>query len=170
MPTIAGAALLCAAVTWRIGTSLLLPPALALTILGCLLATVDQTLHRLPHALTLPGTLLIVALLIPAAVRDPQSGLRALEAAAVSIAFYMVVAFTGAGAGDMKASAATGLVTGWIGWSALLAATVLSFLLMFTVAVTVLATRRARRGDRIAAGIHVYGGALLAVLLLGPGA
>jgi leader peptidase (prepilin peptidase)/N-methyltransferase len=162
------ATVLCAVATWRIGPGLLLPPVLALTVLGCLLAAVDHALHRLPDPITFPGTLAVAALLIPAAIRDPQAGLRAVVSAVATVACYLIFAILGnAGLGDVKASAAAGLVTGWIGWSATLAATVVTFLAFTAVGITLIVAGRARGNTRMPLGGYIYGGALLVVLLSG---
>ncbi|GAB2717441.1 prepilin peptidase [Kitasatospora kifunensis] len=169
VPTAAAAALLGAAVTYRFGRTPVLPTLLAFTVMGCILATLDTALHRLPDSVTLPGTLVVAVLLTYPAAEHPGAALRAAACAGAMIALYWTTYLLGtAGRGDVKASAAVGLATGWFGWTTAVAAFVLAWLLLGFTASALLAARRAGLSSRVSMGAAMYGGAVLAILMAGP--
>lgn len=94
-------------------------------------ALVDAAEHRLPNALTVP---LIVAGLVLTPVVTVITGwgspLRGLIGLLVFSGWMLLVAVTGAGAGDVKLAAGVGLWLGWMSWWAFPAGVAVALLAM----------------------------------------
>lgn len=134
---------------------------------GLVLAGVDGLVRRLPNILTglsaggLLGGLGLVALVED---RGAHWGRAVLAGVVVSGAFGIVALVRPAllGWGDVKLAFSTGLVTGWVSWTAVYAGVWLAFLLAAVWGLS----RRRRRGDQVVLGPGLVAGALLAASLL----
>lgn len=156
---------------WRFGHQFDLLPYVVLAAVGVALGLIDLVEQRLPSELVYSAAGLVGALLATSAVlhyRGPDL-LRALAGMAILAAFYLVLALAsggGLGAGDVKLGGLLGFALGWLGWSALVAAT---FLGWFAAALAWLVLRvvwRRPRGSLLPMGPFLVLGALLAVVML----
>lgn len=113
--------------------------------------------YRLPDRLLLPG-MAGVAMLLGVASGIGGSFMafhRAVLLAGLSVALHLLLHLlhrTGLGFGDVKLAGLTGLLTGWVGYSAWLLGLVGSFAAAGGVALLLLATRGIGRTDPIAFG------------------
>ncbi|SNT65704.1 leader peptidase (prepilin peptidase) / N-methyltransferase [Asanoa hainanensis] len=135
--------------------------------LGVMLASVDGVVRRLPNVLTgLTAGGLLAALGVVALVEDRGADwIRGTLAGVLVTAVFGLVALVRPrmmGWGDVKLAFSTGLVTGWVSWTAVYAGVWLAFLL---AAVWALARRR-HRGDQVILGPGLVAGALIAASLL----
>ena len=163
-----------AAVTWRWGWAPLLPTYLYFVAFGVVLIVIDLQWHLLPDIVTLPSYVVFSGSLVAASAMSHRwSALpRAFAAGAVLFAIYYLLALLvpdGMGFGDVKLAGALGLVLGWSSWSAVIAATFLTFVYGGIVGLGLLIARRAEHGSRFAFGPYMIAGAAT-VLLLGSGA
>ncbi|AEG43397.1 A24 family peptidase [Isoptericola variabilis] len=144
-------------------------PALAVAAAGgAALGVVDARTHRLPDAVLLPTSAATALLLVLAALVGGDLGAagRAAAGAAVLGGAYLLLHLahrSGLGLGDVKLAVLTGGVAGWYGWGVLAGAAALPFLLGGTVALVLLATRRASRSTALAFGPYMLAGTALAV-------
>ncbi|BCY10932.1 prepilin peptidase [Actinoplanes sp. L3-i22] len=152
-------------------TGLEQPAFLWFAVLGVVLAVVDGTVRRLPHALTAAwaaGTL--AGLLIPAARFDRYDDwTRALLAGTVTVVIFAVCALARPGSlgwGDVTAAAGFGIALGWLGWLPLYAGTFLAFT---AALVYVLARQLVRRATHLPFGPFLVGAAVLVGALLPAG-
>jgi len=151
------------------------PETLAFAFLGALgvaLAAIDITVRRLPDRLTLPAYPILIALLMVAAVAggDVTALVRALLGGVTLAAGYLLLALLRPGqlgGGDVKLAGIAGLALGWLGWSTLIAGTVLGFVLSAVASLALLAMRRITLHSQICFGPFLLGGALLAILISG---
>ncbi len=152
-------------------------PALAafafLGIAGVALAQIDAAVQRLPDRLTLPAYPALIALLGAAALVDHAAAalVRALLGGLALLAVYLILGIASGGqlgGGDVKLAGLIGLALGWVGWPALIAGACLGFLLAAIVSVALLAARLVSRRSMICFGPYMLGGALLAILAVGP--
>ena len=172
-PAAAGAgAVLAAALGWRLGWAAALP-FWHLVAVGLALTVVDLAVHRLPDRLVLPSLAaapVLVALAAAATGTGPAAVLRAVAGGAAGLALWgslHLVHQAGLGRGDVKLGAWTGLVTGWLGWPALVGGVVAAVLLGGVVAAVVLAAGGSRR-TAVPFGPVLLAGAVAAALAAGP--
>ncbi|GAB3192557.1 prepilin peptidase [Nesterenkonia suensis] len=133
------------------------------------LSSIDLREHRLPNRILYPwaavsaGILLAVSLLIG----DIPGLLRGVAAGLLWGFLFLLVRLAhppSIGMGDVKLAVVLGLYTGFLGWSTVAAAVLLSFLLAGVVAVILLLTRRADRRTRIPFGPFLILGTALALI------
>ncbi|MFE6969073.1 prepilin peptidase [Isoptericola sp. NPDC057653] len=153
---------------WASGPGWATPAFVVLACVGVALAVVDLRTHRLPDALTRPGTALVVVLLGVAALAtgDGPALVRALAGGLALGAVYLLLHLVhraGMGLGDVKLAVLLGVATGWAGWATWAAAALLPFLLGGLAALVLLATRRASRTTAIAFGPFMLAGAAVAL-------
>lgn len=123
---------------------------------GVALVAVDAAAHRLPDPLTAAAAAGVLTVL--AAAGQPAALGRALLAAALLGAGYVLLRFVGGGglgAGDCKLAPAVGAGLGWLGWPAVAVATLLAFgggALHAMVAAVGAARRRAHEAARPGGG------------------
>ncbi|BDZ43689.1 hypothetical protein GCM10025865_29880 [Paraoerskovia sediminicola] len=139
---------------------------------GAVLSVIDARTHRLPDPITIPSTVVVIALLVAASLLDgdPAAAVRAVAGSAAAFVFYLALALVspdGLGFGDVKLSALLGAPLAWLGWGPLLGGTVLAFVLGGLVALGLVLARRATRTTRIPFGPYMVVGAVLAVAAAG---
>ena len=153
------------------------PLTLALGFLGALgvaLAAIDISVQRLPDRLTLPAYPVLVALLAVAAVsgHDLAALGRALLGGLALAAGYLLLGLVRPGqlgGGDVKLAGLAGLVLGWLGWAAVLLGAALGFVLAALASLVLLAAHRITLRGAISFGPFLLAGALLTILVKGPG-
>jgi leader peptidase (prepilin peptidase)/N-methyltransferase len=162
-------AIIFGALAARVHPGLVLAAACWLAACGVALAWIDAATARLPDALTGPayaGTALL--LVLAAATSGHWSALvRALLGGVALAAAYLalvVVSRSALGLGDVKLAASLGTLSAWPGWPTLIAGVFAGFLLGAIYGVGLLASRRARLGQRIPFGPFMIAGTFLAVL------
>lgn len=128
------------------------------------LALIDAEIRRLPDRILLPLYPLMAAILIPVGIwtGNPDALVRAAVTAFLALVGYAVLcATTGAiGFGDVKLAGLLGLITGWVGWSATLFATIAAMFLGAVAGIVSLVGDRTRR-------TIPYGPALIATFPFG---
>ena len=135
------------------------------------LCAVDLDVHRLPDALTGPTFLIALTGLTGVAVveGDWLSWRRALLAALVLGALYLVLVLIGGGSGmgvgDAKLAPSLGLLLGHLTWGAVLVATMATFLLGGVAALWLVLARGASRSTHLAFGPAMVAGTLGALVL-----
>ncbi|GLY71366.1 prepilin peptidase [Amycolatopsis taiwanensis] len=153
---------------WRFGNQFDVLPYSVLAAVGATLGLVDVIEQRLPSVLTYSGVTVVGALMATSAIlhsRGPDL-LRALAGMVVLAVFYLVLALAsdgGLGAGDVKLSALLGLALGWSSWSALIAATFLTWFLAGLGWLLLRFIRRRPRGSPLPLGPFLLLGALLTI-------
>lgn len=162
-------ALALALVAGRIGGRPELPAFGWLTVVGVALAFVDVAAHRLPDRLVLPAYPVVLAGLAVAALAlgRPDRLVGAVAGGAALAGGYLVLVLLRPGQlglGDLKLGGLLGLGLGWLGWSAVLAGSLLAFLLFAGCALALLATGRATRRTALPFGPFMLAAALLVVL------
>jgi len=155
---------------WASGPGWATPALVVAATAGAALWVIDARTHRLPDALTYPTTAVVAALLALAALAGGtwDAALRALLGGLLLGGAYLLLHLvhrSGMGRGDVKLAALLGLVTAWYGWSTLVAAAVLPILLGGSVALALMASRRASRGTALAFGPYLLAGAAIALTL-----
>lgn len=151
------------------------PPLAAVALLGWSLAAVplifiDLAVHRLPDRFTLPAAGWVLGFLGLAGWLGGDGGasLRALLAAGVcGVGFATVTVIFGArgfGLGDAKLALSVGALLGWLGWTAVVAGLLLSFLTSGLVALLLLVTGRVSRRDSLPFGPFLVAGTLAAIV------
>jgi leader peptidase (prepilin peptidase)/N-methyltransferase len=168
-----GTALLLALVVLRFGLTWQLPAFLLLALAGVLLAVVDLQHQLLPNRVVRPALVGGALLLLAAAAATGAWGdlARAMLGAVALFAAFLALALVspgGLGMGDVKLAALLGLYLGWLGWGAVLAGGVASFLVQAAVAVALLAARRVRRDSELPFGPAMLVGAALVMALPSP--
>ncbi|MCG7523855.1 A24 family peptidase [Streptomyces sp. OfavH-34-F] len=129
---------------------------------GAALSIIDLKVHRLPDVLTLPASIGTILLLAGAALAgEPGSFLRALAAAGVVTAAYLVLVVTGMGMGDVKLAPAIGALLGWSSWTVAVRGVFAGFLLASAVGFLLLLIRRVSARSHLAFGPHMIIGALV---------
>jgi leader peptidase (prepilin peptidase)/N-methyltransferase len=142
-----------------------------LAVLGPVLSIVDVTLFRLPDAIVLPASLVVLALLAASASAHRGQDLltRSLATGLVSglvMAGLALLARGGLGWGDVKVCAGLlGPVLGVVGWWALATAGLLAF---GGAAVAAHILRIKRDLTRVPLGPFLFGATLLVVLVNPP--
>jgi len=147
-----------------------LPAYLYLSALGVALAFIDVDVHRLPDRLVLPSyAVLSVLLTVASAAGDDWEALgRAAIGGAGLGGFYLATALAykgGMGLGDVKLAVPLGASLAWLGWGTFAVGVFLPFLVGGVVAVALLLTKRARRGDGVPFGPYMIAGTLTAWLV-----
>ncbi|MDR8018850.1 A24 family peptidase [Nesterenkonia aerolata] len=153
-----------------VGAVVLLLGLVGSAVCAAALAVVDLREHRLPNRIVYPWTLASVLLLLVVAASGDEIGswVRALLAGVVWSSCFLVVKLIhppSIGMGDVKLVLGLGLWTGFLGWGAVLAAVMLSFLLGGVVSVMLVLTRRAGRRTRIPFGPFLLVGSGLVLVL-----
>lgn len=143
-----------------------------LAVISVLLVLIDLRTHRLPNRVVLPGYLAGSILFAVAALLSADVGRLVRAAAAMAVLFvcYFVVRLVSPaslGGGDVKLAGLLGLYLGWVGWDAVLIATIATFLIGGFHALLLLSLRRADRRTRIPFGPALIGGAWAALLVTG---
>lgn len=161
----------CALFAVRFGIVPELPAFIFFAVLGIQLARTDVALHLLPNPMVLAllaGGFLL--LLVPAvfALRTPDL-LRALLAAVILFAVYLILALISPGAigmGDVKLAAPIGLYLGYLGWTHLLYGGLLGFILNGLVTLVVVAVKGRNNAAEVAHGPSMLGATAGIALLL----
>lgn len=134
---------------------------------GAALTIIDLKVHRLPDILTLPASAGTLLLLGGAALAgEPGSFWRALAAAAVVTAVYLVLVAAGMGMGDVKLAPAVGALLGWSSWTAVLWGAFAGFALGAVAGLALILTGQASMKSHVAFGPYMIIGAL-AVFVMG---
>ena len=142
-----GTALLFVLTARRCGLSWELPAFLTLAAAAALLAVIDLQHRLLPNRVIVPATGIGLVLLCAAALaeRDGDALVRALVAAVVLFAVFLVLALispSGLGMGDVKLAGLLGLHLGWLGWGAVVVGGAAGFVIQALLALGLLVSRR----------------------------
>jgi leader peptidase (prepilin peptidase)/N-methyltransferase len=142
---------------------------------GVVLGAVDLAVHRLPDRVTYPAAAVCTAALTADAAVLGSWGalLRALAAAGAAFAVAALLAALapeGLGFGDVKLLALLGLVLGWLGWGVLLAGIFLGLVTGAVVSIVLLVSGSAGWRTAVPFGPPLLTGAVLALVVAGPGA
>lgn len=127
-----------------------LPVYLALAFTAVVLGAIDLAHRRIPNAIVLPVTALVLAGLAGVSAIDGSWGSLARAAAGGALLFcgYLLLALAwpaGMGMGDVKLAGLLGIALGWIGWGALVVGAFAGFVVG---AVAGVATAVVRGGGR----------------------
>ena len=157
-----------AVVAWRFGWSDELPAYLVFGAAAAMVSVTDLAVRRVPNRVTGPAFLLGSVLLVGASAGSGSWSplARAATGAALLTGFYLALGLVfpaGMGLGDVKWAAVIGLYLGYLGWTALPAATLVAF---GAGALFLLVGRAVGRGRRLALPMAPFmtAGALVAVL------
>jgi len=153
---------------WASGPGWMTPALVVAAAAGAALSVVDARTQRLPNALTYPATAAVAVLLVLSAVVTGEwaaLGRAAAGGAGLCLAYLVLhlVNPSGMGLGDVKLAPLLGAVAAWSGWSVLLWAAALPFLVGGVWAVALLAARRAGRKTALAFGPFMLVGTALAL-------
>lgn len=151
---------------------LLLTGGVAFAVCAIALSFIDLREHRLPNRIIYPWTALTAVLLVLAALLlgEPLAAVRAFAAALVWGGFFLTVrllAPPALGMGDVKLAVVLGLYTGFLGWSTVLAAVVLSFLLGGLLAAALLVSGRGTAKTAVPFGPFLLLGTAVALIFSG---
>jgi leader peptidase (prepilin peptidase)/N-methyltransferase len=141
-----------------------------LMLCGVTLAFIDAAVRRLPDPLTaaaLLGTLTLLAVAALTAGHPGALARAALGAVALS-GFYLLLFLirpSGMGPGDIKLAASVGAGLAWLGWPALIEATLVTYVLAAAYGIALLLTHRATRTSQLPLGPFIILGALAAIAL-----
>lgn len=168
----AGTAVLFAAVGLRFGLTALLPALLFLTATGFALALIDLDVQRLPFAITVPATIVIIVLLAVAGFADGwgPATVAALSAAVWSAVYggiWLATTGRGMGLGDVVLAPMLGLTLGWLGWGASLVGLLAGFACGAIIGVALIALGRVERRAKVPFGPFMLSGAGLGIFI-GP--
>lgn len=134
---------------------------------GVALAFIDLRHKRLPNVLTLRSAAIIVAMLALETFPDDWSlWIRALEGGAALFVLYLLMNLLTGGAmgmGDVKLALSIGLLTGYLGWSHLIVASLIAFVAGGVASAALLLTRRAGRRSTIPFGPFMLFGLITVV-------
>jgi leader peptidase (prepilin peptidase)/N-methyltransferase len=163
-----GTAALFALTAERFGASAELPAFLVLAGVAVLLTAIDVRHRLLPDRVVLPALAAGVVLLTGAAALEGSwpALVRAVVAAAVLFAVYLVLALISPrslGMGDVKLAALIGLHLGWLGWPAVVVGAAAGFVVQAVVALLLLAARRIGLRSELPFGPAMLLGAALAI-------
>lgn len=137
------------------------------------LTFIDLAVHRLPDRLTLPAAAWVLAWLgIDAATTGAGSTWVRAAAAGLVCGFGFALATLifgarGFGLGDAKMALGAGAALGWLGWTAVVAGLLLSFLASGLVATALLVARRVGRRDTLPFGPFLAAGTLVTLAWAG---
>ncbi|MGW0708662.1 prepilin peptidase [Streptomyces sp. NPDC002643] len=162
--------LVCATLALTTGTRPELAVWLLLAPLGVLLTLVDIKAQRLPDPLTLPFAGLALVLLGAVAYVPEHAGqwrTSALGALILGGAYFLLFLLRplALGFGDVKLAIGLGAVLGWYGWGALYVGTFAGALIGSVYTLVLAARGRAKRGQLVALGPFMIGGAYAGLLL-----
>lgn len=151
------AVLASGSVAASVAAALELVAFLYLAAVSIALALIDLETRRLPNRILVPAIVVEAVLLTASALlaADPAAIGRAGIGGAALFLLYLGLALGtrgGMGFGDVKLAALTGIVTGWIGWSALIVGAFAAFVLGGLVGIVLLVARRATRRTAIPFG------------------
>ncbi|HSY00118.1 MAG TPA: prepilin peptidase, partial [Streptomyces sp.] len=138
--------------------------------LGILLTLVDLGAQRLPDPLTLPFAALALTLLGAVALLPEHAGQwRTAAFGALALGGFYLLFFlirpVALGFGDVKLALGLGAVLGWYGWGALYLGTFAGALIGSAYTLVLAARGRAVRGQLVALGPFMLGGAYVGLLL-----
>jgi leader peptidase (prepilin peptidase)/N-methyltransferase len=139
-----------------------------LMLCGVALAFIDAAIRRLPDPLTGAAFAGTLGFLTVAALTGDHPGqlARAGIGAVVLCGFYLalfIVRPSGMGLGDVKLAAGVGLALGWLGWQALVAGTLITFVLAAVYGCALL-LHRASRTSTLPLGPFIVIGTLAAIV------
>jgi len=162
-------AALFAAVGVRFAHSWALPAYLVLAAGLVALSAIDLELYILPNRIIYPlGFIGAPLLLFASAIEGDWSAfVRAIAAAAIAFAFFLVVHLVsprGMGFGDVRLSFVLGLFLGWLGWGELAGGLFFGFLYGAVVGVVLIAVKIRGRRQQIPFGPFLAAGAMTFVL------
>ncbi|WP_051451402.1 prepilin peptidase [Actinospica robiniae] len=132
------------------------------------LAVIDARTMRLPNRVLYPVTATSFGLLAAAAAIGggwARLGIALGAATVLVLVFGLLHRLTSLGCGDVRLVGLLGLVLGWVGPGVVVTGLLLGVLLAAVVATCLLVTRRMGRGEMLAYGPFLIGGAWLALLL-----
>ncbi len=166
----AAAAVLDAALAWRLGRAARAVPVIV-TVPGLLaLAWIDARTYRLPRRLVFHTLAIGAVCACVAALAEPPLAQRVVAAAIAAVATSAAIAALwwlsprGLGFGDVRLQLLLGAICGWVSQLAALRCLMWAFLLGGVASLGLLATRKRQRSDVIAFGPFLISGALLAIL------
>lgn len=164
LPAAAGA-LVAGSLGAALGVTPALPGFLAASALGILLAAIDLRCLRLPDPLV--GALLLATAGVLAAGPPDRAVQAAMAGLACGVLYLLTALLPRAplGFGDVKLGAVLGVLTGWIGWPAVVLGLVLPHVISGPVALFFLVTRRATGRSVLPFGPALLAGAYLAIVL-----
>lgn len=141
-----------------------------LLVLAVRLAVIDVRSHLLPNRLVLPAYGVAGVLLLSAAWASADAGgaVRIVAGATLLWVFYFLIRLAhppGMGFGDVKLAGVLGLYLGYTGWTSLLYATLLGFLLGGVWGVLIVVSRRGNLKTAIPFGPFMLAGAVLTLAL-----
>jgi leader peptidase (prepilin peptidase)/N-methyltransferase len=147
-----------------VGQSAVAVAFLYLAAISIALASIDLEIRRLPNKIVLPAYLVGFALLGAGGLLTGDSAALgwATAGAAISFAFYLVLALLkpgGMGMGDVKLAGVLGLFLGYLGPAPLAVGLFAAFLLGGIAAIVILATGRGTRRSAIPFGPWMLAGA-----------
>lgn len=136
---------------------------------GIALTAIDLEHQRLPDAIVLPSLAVVGVLLTGSAILagNWEQLLSLLGGAAALFVLYFVIVWVyprGMGGGDVKLAPLIGLVTGYVGWSAVAVGAFAGFLIGAIVGVALAIVRRAGRGHVIPFGPWMIAGAWVGIV------
>jgi leader peptidase (prepilin peptidase)/N-methyltransferase len=165
--TVAAGLVFEAAVVWRFGWSAPLAAYSCFAVIGAVVSATDLTARRIPNLIVLSAypitAVLLVAASTPLALWWPLA--RVGIAAAGLAAFYLVLGLAfpaGMGFGDVKWAGVIGAYLGWLGWSPVVAGTLIAFLAAAVVVLSAGVVGRRQAGLPMAPFMTL--GAIVAVL------
>jgi leader peptidase (prepilin peptidase)/N-methyltransferase len=140
-----------------------------LMLCGVTLAFIDAAIRRLPDPLTGAAFAGPLGFLTVAALTGGHPGQlgRAGIAAVVLCGFYLVLFIvrpSGMGLGDVKLAAGVGVALGWLGWQAVVAGTLITFVLAAVYGCALLLLHRASRTSQLPLGPFIVIGTLAAIV------
>ena len=158
----------------RIHPALVLAALCWLAVAAIPLACIDAATRRLPDLLTAAAFAGTAALLLAAAAASGHwSSLgRALLGGAAFAGFcllLLLISPSGMGPGDVKLAASLGTALGWLGWAALIAGALASFVLAAAYGLALLATGRASGKTQLPFGPFMIAGTFLVLVSAGLG-
>lgn len=142
---------------------------LYLAAVSIALTFIDLQTRRLPNRIVLPAIGVMAVLLTAAALLagEPAAlGSAAIGGAALFLLYLGLAVGTngGMGFGDVKLAALMGIVTGWVGWAALIVGAVAAFVLGGLIGLALLVARRATRRTAIPFGPWMIVGAWIGIV------
>lgn len=160
-----------AAARWS-GSAFELAAYAVLAVACAALVLVDLAVLRLPDVILGPASVAFYVLLTLAALSDDDWGRlgRALLAALVLLAGYLLLALarpSGLGLGDVKLAGLLGGFLGWLGWPETLYGTLAAFALGGVGTAVLVLTRRVGRGGELPFGPWMVLGAVAGALGVG---
>lgn len=153
---------------WLLGPNWLLPAHLWFVAVTLILTITDFDEKLIPNRVLYPGTLVALGLLTAgASAEDRLPGVvRGIAAAAIYFGILLLVALIargGFGMGDVKLAVLVGLFSGFWSWATFAVSIFFTGMLGGVVAIALLISGRAKRGDSIPYGPVMVAGAWLAV-------